>query len=112
MDYKALGKNIRQRRLLAGMRQEDLAERCNYSTSHIGQVENAKTTPSLETIVRIANALGVTVDQLLYESIDQKEGVYLRDMELRVRKLPLKIRITACDVLNNVLSIIENSIHS
>ena len=108
MDYIALGKNIRQRRLLAGLRQEDLAEMCNYSISHIGQVEKANTIPSLDTVVRIANALHVTVDQLLYESIDQKEGIYLRDLERRIMNLPVASRITACEAMTNLLDIIEN----
>jgi len=113
LDYVALGKNIRKRRLLAGLRQEDLAGLCHYSTSHIGQIETANTTPSLETIIRIANALDVTVDQLLYESIENKEMIYLRDLERRVEKLPIGTRITACEALTNLLDIIEraHSVH-
>ena len=68
MDYVILGKNIRKYRLLSGMRQEDLAEKCNCSNSHIGHIENHRTIPSLEMVVNIANALGVTVDQLLSKS--------------------------------------------
>lgn len=108
MDYVALGKNIRLRRQLLGLRQEDLAEKCLCSTSHIGAVEKARTIPSLETIIRIANALDVTVDELLYESIDQKEGIYLRDMERRIDKLPLSAKIKACEAMDKILSIIES----
>lgn len=39
MDYRALGKNIRKYHLLNGIRQEDLAERCNCSVSHIAHIE-------------------------------------------------------------------------
>lgn len=108
MDYVALGKNIKKRRLLLGLRQEDLAEKCVYSTSHIGAIETARTIPSLETIIRIANALDVTVDELLYESIDQKEGIYLRDMERRIEQLPLSAKIKACEAMDNILAIIES----
>lgn len=108
MDYVALGKNIRLRRQLLGLRQEDLAEKCLCSTSHIGAVEKARTIPSLEMIIRIANALDVTVDELLYESVAQKEGIYLRDMERRIGQLPLPAKIKACEALNSVLAIIES----
>lgn len=108
MDYVALGKSIRLRRQLLGLRQEDLAEKCLCSTSHIGVVEKARTIPSLETIIRIANTLDVTVDELLYESVVQKEGIYLRDMERRIGQLPLPAKIKACEALNSVLAIIES----
>ena len=107
MDYTALGNNIRRYRNLAGLRQEDLAVKCNCTSSHIGQIEHARTIPSLEMVVLIANALKVTVDQLLLSSIDNVEIVFLREMEERLRKLPTGTKIMACEELSNLLSIIE-----
>lgn len=107
VDYIALGQNIRKYRTLAGLRQEDLAELCECSNSHIGQVENARTIPSLEMVVTIANALKVTVDQLLLASIGHAELVYLREMEERIKKLPTATKIMACEELSNLLLIIE-----
>lgn len=107
VDYIALGQNIRKYRTLAGLRQEDLAELCDCSNSHIGQVENARTIPSLEMVVTIANALKVTVDQLLLASISHAELVYLREMEDRIKKLPTATKIMACEELSNLLLIIE-----
>lgn len=48
MDYKTLGQNIRRLRVTQGFRQEDLAEKCECSASHIGQIENGRVKPSLE----------------------------------------------------------------
>ena len=70
MDYESLGRNVRKYRLQMGMRQEDLAEKVDCSSSHIGQIEHARGIPSLEMVVGIANALHVTVDQLLLDSLD------------------------------------------
>ncbi len=47
MDYKALGKNIKKLRLMAGLKQSDLAEKCDCSDSHIGQIERNDSVPSL-----------------------------------------------------------------
>ena len=69
MDYKELGRNIRKYRRIADLTQEQWAEECDCSTSHIGQIENARSKPSVEALVNIANALGVTVDQLLKKII-------------------------------------------
>lgn len=55
----------------------------------------------------IANALSITVDQLLISSTDNSELVYLREMENRIKKLPTATKILACEELTNLLSIIE-----
>lgn len=49
MDYVILGKNVRKFRQMKGLRQADLAEQCGCCDSHIGQIENARVVPSLDT---------------------------------------------------------------
>ena len=107
MDYVILGKNIRKYRKLRDMRQEDLAECCECSNSHIGQIENARGIPSLEMIVKIANALSVTVDQLLRENYSEPEKVYLKEISERINRYPLKQRIQACESMLTYLDSLE-----
>ena len=80
MDYKTLGQNIRRLRVTQGFRQEDLAEKCECSASHIGQIENGRVKPSLEMTVRIANALNATTDQLLAHEFSRPEEIYLKEL--------------------------------
>lgn len=107
MDYKALGKNVRKFRLLRNMRQCDLAELCNSSDSYIGHIENARGIPSLEMVVKIANALDVTVDQLLSKSYKNPEVIYLREIAERIEKYPVSQRIQACESFNAFLDSLE-----
>ena len=107
MDYDILGKNIRKHRLMLGLKQTELAEKCDCSESHIGQIENGRGKPSLEMTVRIANALGVTIDQLLREYYDSPEKIYLREIAERIEKYPVQLRIQACESLHNFLDSIE-----
>lgn len=107
MDYIILGKNIRKYRLMLGLRQEDLAEICGCSNSHIGQIENARGIPSLEMTVKIANALSVTVDQLVREDYTNPEKIYLKEIAERIEKYPLKQRIQACESLMLYLDSLE-----
>ena len=107
MDYELLGANIRKYRVNLGMKQEELAEKVECSSTHIGMVENANSKPSLEMVVKIANALQVTPDQLLLDSVDIPELVYLRKMEERLRRFPTKTKIIACEALSDLLEIIE-----
>ncbi len=108
MDYISLGKNVRKYRLMQGMRQEDLAEKCDCSNSHIGQIENARGIPSLDMIVRIANALDVTVDQLLSSSYSSPERVYLKEIAMRIDKYPVAKRIRVCESFHTFLDSLEN----
>ena len=107
MDYKTLGKNIRKYRLILGWKQEYLAEKCGCSDSHIGQKENARGIHSLDMVVKIANALSVTVDQLLKESYSNPEVVYLREVAERIEKYPVARRIQACEWLMAYLDSLE-----
>ena len=69
MDFTLLGKRIRDERLLLRLTIEQLAERIDKSSSYLGQIERGEGKPSIETLVDIANALGVTVDILLKDNL-------------------------------------------
>lgn len=71
IDYVALGQRIKAARARCGLTQEKLAERARLTTSHISKIETADTKPSLSTIVEIANAMAVSVDSLLCDSVIQ-----------------------------------------
>ena len=70
MDYFALGKRIRKRRVEQGMTQEQLARQVGVTTSFIGHLERGSRKASLETRVGLANALHVGVDYLLCDSLN------------------------------------------
>lgn len=73
MDETALiGKKLRQLRIEKEMTLKDLANKVNLTTSHISQIENNKTVPSIPTLMELAKALDVSIieffaDELLKE---------------------------------------------
>jgi transcriptional regulator with XRE-family HTH domain len=77
MDYKALGRRIREERMKLNLTQEKLAEKVDISDSYIGQIERGEKSLTLDTLVRLANCLGVTVDFLLEESINNGNDKYI-----------------------------------
>ena len=107
MDYELLGNNIRKFRLQAGIKQEKLAELVDCTGSHIGQIERGRGVPSLEMVVRIANALHVTVDQLLLDYTEYPELVYLRDAERRLQGFSTQAKVLACEMIENLIGLIE-----
>ena len=56
---------IRQVRTMRGITQEQLAEMADISRVMIGRYETTDQLPALDTLIRIADALGVSTDYLL-----------------------------------------------
>jgi transcriptional regulator with XRE-family HTH domain len=67
LNYKIIGSKIREFRLRKYLSQEKLAEMCDLSASYVSYVETAKKKVSLESLVKLGNALGVTADVFLTE---------------------------------------------
>ena len=70
IDYKRLGERIRECRQDRGYSQEELAERINSSKNHLSYVETAKRSVSLVMLVRISNALEISIEDLLSDSLE------------------------------------------
>ncbi|WP_294467718.1 helix-turn-helix domain-containing protein [uncultured Ruminococcus sp.] len=69
MDLYCLGNRIRKTRMNCGITQERLAEMVDISTNFMSLIENGRNM-SVETLVKIADALGVTVDYLLSDTME------------------------------------------
>lgn len=63
-----LGQRIKKYRKKLGMTQHVLAEKANISRSYLGDIENGRYNPSINTLESIADVLGVSLDRLLGES--------------------------------------------
>ncbi len=61
------GLTVRERRNALGISQEELAERTGLHRTYIGDIELGKRNVSLENIVKLADALGVTPSTLFSE---------------------------------------------
>lgn len=65
LDYKKIGYRISRCRKRMKISQAELAELTNLSVGYISHIETGKKKPSLEVLVRVSEALNVTVDRLL-----------------------------------------------
>lgn len=65
IDGEKLGARLRELRLAAGLTQAELARRTGIHRPNIARVEAGRHTPSLETLARIANAIGVSTTHVL-----------------------------------------------
>lgn len=65
LDGRSLGARIRELRQYAGITQAELSRRTGIHRPNIARVEAGRHTPSLETISRLAEALGVKTSHIL-----------------------------------------------
>ena len=64
-EAEKLGNNLKRIRTVKGITQGDIAKSLGVSRGFVSNLENGKTNPTLATITRVAEALGVTTDELL-----------------------------------------------
>lgn len=69
IDYYSIGQRIQRQRVRRQITQERLAETINVSVPHISRIENGSSQPSLQVLVDICNALELTVDDLMQDSL-------------------------------------------
>ena len=93
MDYKKFGANIRKQRQLANLTIEGLAEKAGIGDNFLGKIERGQATPSLETTVKISDALNCGVDLFLSgelkhitEYLEQDIATLLSQMDVDTRK--------------------------
>ncbi len=66
-----IGQRIKKRRETMKLTQQQLAEALGVTAQHVSAIEKDKRAPSLDSLVRLAEELGVTIDFL----VTSKEGV-------------------------------------
>ena len=100
MDKRALqalmGSNLYKARLNAGLTQEKLAEMAGISPSYCTNLERGRKGMSADVLRRLADALNVSADSLLYS--DDRD-IPLRNILAMLRDQPDETLITAESVL-------------
>lgn len=80
IDYAAIGYRIRQYRLNLDLSQEALSEMSDVTPAHFSHIERGNTKPSLPTLIRIANALDVSIDDLLCDNLNKSTHVRVKEI--------------------------------
>lgn len=75
IDYLSIGNRIKEIRLSKKWTQAYLAEISDVEPSNISHIERAATKVSLPTLVNIANALEVTLDEIMVGSLIQRRHI-------------------------------------
>ena len=71
IDYASIGKRIKYYRTRMNLSQEEFASRIPVSRTYLGYLETGARPVGLESLVHIANELGVPIEVLLEDSLEE-----------------------------------------
>lgn len=63
--YILIGSRIKALRRGKGMTQQTLADECDIETPNLSRIENGNTNPTIKSLWKISNALGVKLKDLV-----------------------------------------------
>lgn len=79
LNYILLGKRIKDFRIKKGLTQAKLSELIDKTPTYMSYIESGIKSPSLDTLILIANALGTSIDMLLAESLNNHAATDLSE---------------------------------
>lgn len=92
-NYTEIGERIREIRLRLGWSQEQLAEQCGLSKTHMSHIETGNTKGSLPVFLKICNVLQVSLDDIVCDSLSCEVDAYHKQIaELMKDCSPLELR--------------------
>lgn len=109
VNFKLIGKRIQEVRKQQAMTQAELAALTDMSDSYISYIETAKKQASLESLIRISNALGITVDELLSGNQLHNPTDYQTDIDLLMEDCSLLERRFIYELISVAKYIIRNN---
>lgn len=109
LNFKHIGRQIKKARSNKKMTQAALAELVEMSTTYISHIESAKKQASLEVIVRLANALDVTVDHLLCGHLSSDPLEYHADLKEILIDCSIYEKELICEIALTVKKILHEN---
>ena len=104
INFGLVGKRVREARTARGLTAEVLAERVDLATESLRHIEIGSSKPSLQTLYRIATALGVSMDYLTGRTAS------ISDSLLSENGLSPKQEEVMRELIDNMLPIITNNL--
>ena len=109
---REVGAKIRYLRLKQGLSQEALALSCDMNPAFLGHVERGMRSPTLTTLQRICDGLGVTLTELLLTEPDKAtlradNAAAIQHVTDRMRQLTPGHAAHIADMVEQVIQLLE-----
>lgn len=103
MEKTALGQQIREARQAKGYTRHTLAEKAGTGEVYLGEIERGLKMPSLNTFIRLVEALDISADYLLRKELTSGKEYIYDEITQKLQNLTPKQRKAAADILDAYL---------
>lgn len=104
---EAVGKRIRTLRHLQSISQEEVALRANLNPAYYGQVERGLKCPTIDTLYKIAQALGTSLPELLRtDAIPSQASDYSHRAEELLARVPAEKQEQALKAIEAIVDLL------
>lgn len=108
INYKVLGERIREERKRIHLTQAQLANEVGISDTYMGAIERGERSLTLDTLVKLANRIGVTIDYLLTDFVDGSNESIIDEFKQIIDNQPLDRKVMALQVLRTIFGYFNN----
>lgn len=108
INYKVLGERIREERKRIHLTQAQLANEVGISDTYMGAIERGERSLTLDTLVKLANRIGVTIDYLLTDFVDGNNESIIDEFKQIIDNQPLDRKVMALQVLRTIFGYFNN----
>ena len=103
-----MGMKIREERTRLHLTMQKLAERADINDNFLGKIERGEGKPSLETLIKIANALSVGVDLLIGNELDGSSGHLIKEIERYTAEVSTEQKRFLLEFIKHNLALIKD----
>ena len=93
MEKQSMGDRIRKIRKNRGLTQEQLAEKVDITLEYISQIERGLKIPSMQVFIKLVEALDVSADYLLRDSVSAGNRYGDKQIDKRLERLTPRQRV-------------------
>lgn len=108
INYKVLGERIKEERKRIHLTQAQLANEVGISDTYMGAIERGERSLTLDTLVKLANRLGVTIDYLLTDFVDGSNESIIDEFKQIIDNHPLDRKVMTLQVLRTIFAYFNN----
>ena len=103
IDISHIGRRLRDERRRVRCTQEEVAEAVGLTPAFIGHIERGERSLSLDTLIKLCNYYGVTIDYLLADMLPVDCGAASEQICAMLRTLPPEKQSAALDIMAAVV---------
>ena len=107
MEKNKIGSRLRKLRYSLDLTQEKLGEKADLHYSYIGQVERGDKTPSLKALIKIADALDISLEELIREE-DEENFNENKLEQIKMKNINKLLSDKSSEELDYIYNILKN----